>query len=112
MPTPIYNQFTQFEFSNEELFAATRLTQLQLMLLQSLIANCADHRLAIKHRLGDGNQEALAEEICERGSQEAYEYLFMLATTLEAPAAGTEKEKANLTQQQSNNSANPETSVI
>lgn len=108
MPTPVSNQFTEFEFTNEEIFAATRLTTLQLMFLQSLIAQSATKRLSIKHKLGEGNQEALAEEICERGTQEAYEYLFMLATTLEAPVAGTEKEKASL--DHVSNSSQPVTS--
>lgn len=93
MPRPKANKFTAFEFTQEELFAATRFTQLNLMLIQTLIAEAMEERseLAIDlsppgETLESANIKFLQREAAIKGKQDALEHLLMLATQTELPS--------------------------
>lgn len=103
MPTPVATRFTQWEFTNAELFAASRFSQLQLMLIQSLIADAAIR----KNNLTFDPQNAVnfaQQEAEATGEISAYEHLLMLATELTPPEASESEAKADI----SNNSSKPD----
>lgn len=85
MPTPVPSRFTLFEFTEDELYAASRFNSLQLMLFQSLIAKAALKKINLKFDASD--PVVFAQQEAELTSEiEAYEHLLMLATEMEAPA--------------------------
>jgi hypothetical protein len=83
MPKQVPNQFTEFEFTTAELYAATRFSDLQLMLIQTLAARDAKQRLSIN--IDPTNLQSLQEEAALKGSIGAYEYLLALARDTESP---------------------------
>lgn len=85
MPKQIANQFTEFEFTNAEMFAATRFSELQLMLLQTLIAR--DARTRVNLLVKPNDLSSLQEEAALKGSITAMEYLLHLATETPNPTA-------------------------
>lgn len=93
MPVPVPTAFTEWEFTQKEAYAATRFSELNLMLIQSLIANAAQRRLNIK--FNPMNPTLFAQEEAElQGEIGAYQHLLMLATETEVPEAQYEQEKA------------------
>lgn len=95
MPTPITNRFSSFEFTNKELYTATRFSDLQLMLFQTLAANAAMQKVNLQYDptspLEFAQREAeLTAEIA------AYEHLLLLHTDTPAPEAGEQDEKADV----------------
>lgn len=96
MPTPVPTRFTKFDFTQEEFYAATRFTQVQLMLLQTLIADAAVRKTNLKFDPQDTVNFAQQEaEIT--GEIGAYEHLFLLATEMEMPEAQAAAELAEVT---------------
>jgi uncharacterized protein YceH (UPF0502 family) len=85
MPTQISNQFTEFEFTNAEMFAATRFSELQMMLFQTLLARDARTRVNLHVRPND--LSSLQEEAALKGSISMLEYLIYLATETPNPSA-------------------------
>lgn len=95
MPTPVVNRFTQWEFTNAELYAATRFSELQLMLIQSLAADAAVRKT--NTRFDPTNPTAFAQEEAEiQGELGAYEHLISMHADLEAPEATVEQAKAEI----------------
>lgn len=107
MPSPKTTNFTAFDFSKEEFFAATRFTQMNLMLIQTLYANTAAERLGLTMDVTKPH-EFIQSEAALKGTMEAYEYLILLATETEVPQTGTEKESAEI-QKSSAGSTNSQT---
>lgn len=97
MPKQVTNQFTEFEFTQAEMYAATRFSDLQLMLIQTLIARDARQRVNLK--IDPNDLRSLQEEAGLKGSIGAYEYLIYLATETPAPSAETGNQSAELPQQ-------------
>lgn len=85
MPKPVANKFTSYEFTQAELFAATRFSDLQLMLIQTLIAKDAEQRVNMK--ITPNDLASLQEEAALKGSIEAMEYLLYLAAETPNPTA-------------------------
>jgi hypothetical protein len=93
MPQPKVTRFTSFEFSPEELYAATRFSQMNLMLIQTLAADVLEEKTRLKidlksnKPLAEANIEFMQQEAALQGRIEAYEHLLMLPneTTLEQP---------------------------
>ena len=84
MPKQVPNQFTEYEFTATEFFAATRFTDLQLMLIQTLAARDAKARLGMEVKPND--LQSVQEEAALKGSIGAYEYLLAIARDTEAPS--------------------------
>lgn len=86
MPKPRATKFTAFDFTQEEFYAATRLSQLNLMLIQNLAAEAVEAKAALKIDLtsGKSHQEAAVQFIQQeaelQGQIGAYEHLLMLAS--------------------------------
>jgi hypothetical protein len=99
MPTQIPNKFTSWEFTTEEFYGATRFTQMNLMLFQTLAADAATRLVNLKRDYKD-KEGSLQEEAALKGEMETYEYLIMLFTDTEVPVAGTEKQAAPIFRQQ------------
>lgn len=95
MPVPVSNRFTEFEFTNEELYGASRFTQLQLMLLQSLSAKAASNRLGLVVD-PDKISSFLQAEAALKGEQDAYDYLMVLSETVEPPTPGEAQQKSSV----------------
>jgi len=91
MPIPKTTKFTAFEFTPEEFYGATRFTQLNLMLIQTLAADVINDRadLIIDLKSGKSWQEAqiefLQREAALKGQGEAYEHLLLLANETQLP---------------------------
>jgi len=85
MPKQITNHFTEFEFTQAEMYAATRFSELQLMLFQTLLARDAKQRIAINVRPND--LASIQEEAALKGSIGAMEYLISLYTDISMPSA-------------------------
>lgn len=70
------------------MYVATRFTDLQIMLLQSLLSQSAQKRLKIK--IDTNNlQASLQEEAAIAGEISTYEYLLSLYTDIPNPATKT-----------------------
>lgn len=94
MPTPKSNSFTEFTFTQEELFAATRFSTLQLMLIQTLASRAAQDRLEIMY--DPVNPVKFAQQEAEsKGEIGAYNNLLMLYNNTEAPVAAAAKAEVN-----------------
>lgn len=95
MPIQVPTQFTAWEFTQAELYAATRFSQLQLMLIQTLIAQAAQRKVNLKYDPSDplsfAQQEAEAT-----GEISAYEWLMLLHTNTEVPSVEEEGTKADV----------------
>lgn len=95
MPTPVATRFTKWEFTNAELYAASRFSQLQLMLIQSLVADAAIRKNNLTY--DPANSVNFAQQEAEAtGEISAYEYLLMLATDSQAPEASEAEAKAEI----------------
>lgn len=95
MPVPIPTAFTEWEFTQKEAYAATRFSELNLMLIQSLAAKAAQRRLNVK--FDPLNPTLFAQEEAElQGEIGAYQHLLLLATETEVPEAQYEQEKADI----------------
>lgn len=95
MPRPISNAFTEFEFTQTEWYAATRFSDLQLMLLQTLLARAASRRLNVNVTPDD--KRSLQEEAEIKGEMSAYTDLMTMFTDTEAPAVEDENKPAATT---------------
>lgn len=95
MAKMIPSRFTEFEFTAKELFIATRFSELQLMLIQTLVAQAANKKLNLTYDSKDpllfAQQEAEAQ-----GEMGAYEYLLSLHTDTVAPPAEEEQQVATV----------------
>ncbi len=89
MPRPITNTFSEFEFTTEEFYQATRFSQLSLHLIQTLLAQTAAQRLSLKVDTKDPT-EWIQAEAALKGTMEAYENLLDLFATTEAPQSAAE----------------------
>lgn len=77
-------RFTEYEFTGEEMYAATRLSLLTLQLLQTLAAKAAQQKVALTF---DPTQphSFIQQEACLTGQIEAYENLMGLVETTTVP---------------------------
>jgi len=94
MPKQVSNQFTEFEFTQAEMYAATRFSELQLMLIQTLVARDAKQRISINIRPND--LASIQEEAALKGSINAMEYLLSLYTDITMPSAEESGKQADL----------------
>jgi hypothetical protein len=91
MPKPKATRFTAFEFTDDEMFAATRFSQLSLMLIQSLAADAIENKAQLKIDLQSGkplaeaNIEFMQREAELSGEIGAYEHLLLLAAETVVP---------------------------
>lgn len=92
MPTIVPNKFTEFEFSTAELYAATRLTDLSLQLIQTLAARAAVERLNLRVDANDPNKFIQAEA-CLTGQIEAYENLIALVESTPKPEENPQQQQ-------------------
>ncbi len=86
MAVPRPTKFSSYDFSNAELYAATRFDTLQLMLFQTLFAEAAEERLALTIDTSKPD-EFIQREACLRGTMEAFDRLISLASEITAPEA-------------------------
>lgn len=102
MPKPVATRFTKFEFTHDELYAATRFSSLQIMLIQSLIADNAIEKNALKVDLSDGKSaEEAMMEFAQReaectGAIGALEHLLMLVNETDPPTPETADSAADV----------------
>lgn len=94
MAAPRPTKFTAYDFTQLELFAATRLDTLTQMLIQTLYAQAAEERLALTIDT-EKTTEFVQREACLRGQMEAYEHLLFLASETAAPDAGDANKAAD-----------------
>jgi hypothetical protein len=97
VPSPIATRFTKFEFTESELFAASRFNEMQLMLFQTLIASAAESKVNLTL---DFKEEGVDKETAvilhaQRqgeliGEIRAYEHLLLLYSDTSAPVVKTE----------------------
>lgn len=95
MPRPISNAFTEFEFTQAEWYAATRFSDIQLMLFQTMLARAASRRLNVN--ITPDDKRSLQEEAEIKGEMGAYESLMSMHTDTEAPATEDENKPAATT---------------
>lgn len=86
----IPNRFTEFEFNQLEFYAATRFSELSLMLIQTLIAKAALEKVNLT--IDPNDAKCIQREAELQGTLYAYEHLLFLATETEAPSAPQEQE--------------------
>lgn len=95
MAKQVPNRFTEWELTEKEAYVATRFTQLNLMLIQTLIAQTANRKVNLKYDAKD--PIAFAQQEAEiTGELEAYEHLLMLATETQVPEASSENAAADV----------------
>ena len=85
MPRQITNSFTEYELTSEELYLATRFTDLQIMLIQSLLSKTSQLKLRVRIDT-TALQESLQQEASLAGQIDAYEHLLALYTDTSNPA--------------------------
>lgn len=89
MPIPKATSIIAFEFTPEEYYAATRFTEMNLMLIQTLAANVLEERLSLQidlsKPLAEANAIFMQQEAALKGQQEAYNQLLMLARDTNLP---------------------------
>lgn len=90
MAHPIANRFTEFEFNQLEFYAATRFSELNLMLLQTLVAQTALEKVNLT--IDPNDAKCIQREAELQGTMRAYEHLLLLATETEVPLAPQEQE--------------------
>jgi hypothetical protein len=91
----VATRFTKWEFSEKEAYVASRFTQLNMMLIQSLIADEALRKTNLTFDAANPTNFAQQEaEIV--GAMRAYEHLLLLATETEAPVASEENKPADI----------------
>lgn len=96
MPTPVTTSFSQWDFSQKELYAATRFSVMNLMLIQTLLAQEAQKKLNLKVDMNGGASKAdaidrfIQQEAALTGGIEMLEYLLLLANETEAPSPDQE----------------------
>lgn len=100
MPIPRETKFQGYEFTQAELYAATRLPALTAMLIQELYSQAAAQRLALKVDT-ENPQSFIQQEACLKGTMEAFEHLLLLQEVIVPPEAGSEKEPATTAVQKS-----------
>lgn len=102
MPKQVITAFQKWEFSNLEFYAATRLTELNLMFLQTLIATEAENKLALKIDLSKAKEEAVSEFIQQeaemQGAIRILEYLIALHADVKMPEEAKKDEKVTIGQ--------------
>lgn len=107
MAKQIPTRFTEWEFTEKEKYIATRFSEFNLMLFQTLIAQEAAKRLNLAYDPAKP-LDFLQQEAEIKGAIGAYEHLLLLATDTTVPAGVDEKGIADLsrvsstTQSQSN----------
>lgn len=106
MPRPVATPFTKFEFTNEEFFAATRFSETQLMLIQTLLADAAIRRINLK--VNPSDLSSLQEEAEVKGEIGAYQHLLNLFTDTPMPEASEAQKQADVTGSSSKSDPNPE----
>jgi hypothetical protein len=95
MPAPLVNRFTEYEFDKLEFYAATRFTDLNKMLLQTLLAKDAVEKNQLL--VDPKDPYAFIQREAElQGSIRAYEYLLWLADNTPVPEAREQKEVAEI----------------
>jgi hypothetical protein len=85
VPKTIVNKFTKFEFVDKEFFSATRFTEINLMLIQTLAATAAESLADLKLDMTEEgiNKEQAVILFAQRqaeliGEMKAYEHLILL----------------------------------
>lgn len=102
MAHPKFNEMTEFEFSEMELYQATRFSELNKMLIQTLMAQEAKRKLDLKVELDKYSKEQavsvfVQQEAEIQGNIRAFGWLLWLAENTEAPQPETEAQKAEIT---------------
>lgn len=94
MPIPVPTRFTKFEFSEKEYFVATRFTEMNLMLIQTMLAEAAEELTNLKIDLLEEttDKESAVLLFAQRqaeliGKIGAYENLILLSTDTKEPVA-------------------------
>jgi len=87
MPKPRPTHLTAYEFTPEEYYAATRFTELNLMLFQTLAADALASKVNLKidlkeDTLMEANAKYMQQEAELTGMKEAFEQLLYLAETV------------------------------
>lgn len=89
MPVPKATSITAFEFTEDEYYAATRFSELSLMLIQTLAANVLEERLTLKidltKPLAEANFTFMQQEAALKGQQDAFNQLLVLARETKLP---------------------------
>lgn len=99
MPIPRAGSLVGFDLTNEEFYAATRFSELNLILFQSLLADAAHKKLNLKiiDASDKGIREFLQAEAELQGEIRTYEHLIVIARTTAVPNPQEAKETANIT---------------
>lgn len=94
MPKIVPTRLTEYEFTPEELYAATRLSSLTVQLIQTLAARAAQQKIGLTFNPANPN-EFIQAEACLTGQIEAYENLIgLVETTPEPQKPGVERKPA------------------
>lgn len=99
MPKPISNPFTEFEFTEEEYYAATRFGPLTLHLIQTLLSRAAQQKLRLTYD-PKNPEKFLQDDAYIQASIETYEHLLLLYSDTEAPSKESAQSKADVTNPQ------------
>lgn len=95
MPSPIVNIYTEYEFNRLEFYAATRLNDLNKMLIQTLLARDATDKAALT--VDPTNVSLFIQREAElQGAIRAYQHLLFLAENTPVPEASEQNEAAEV----------------
>lgn len=95
MPTQLPTRFTAYEFTQAELFSATRLSNLNVMLLQTLISQAAVRRTNLRYD-PEKALEYVQQEAYIIAEIEAYEYLLSMMVDIQMPPDEEAQKKADV----------------
>lgn len=95
MAKQVPTRFTEWEFTTKEAYVATRFTELNLMLIQTLIAQAAVRRTNL-HYDPKEPEKFMQQEAEITGEIGAYEHLLTLFSDSVAPVADKQDEKADI----------------